>query len=114
MVPGKVGGAAGAGASVLAAPQVLPLPPPRHGCLDDAGGTGLEVVPPPAELREQSFPLQLAPELLEGALHAVTFLELDVRHGDLPGDETAEPPGGLVAPKAVTIEKGLTSTPAPA
>jgi hypothetical protein len=44
-------------------------------------------VPPAAELREQSFPLQLAAELLEGALYAVTLVELNVCHGVLRVDD---------------------------
>jgi hypothetical protein len=40
-----------------------------------------------AKLSEQSFPLQLAPELLEGALYAVTLVELNVCHDVLREDE---------------------------
>jgi hypothetical protein len=72
-----------------------------------------------AKLSEQSFPLQLAPELLEGALYAVTLVELNVCHGVLREDEAPamrEPSRGEAwwREGAATIEKGLTSTPAPA
>jgi hypothetical protein len=55
-------------------------------------------MPAPAELREESFPLQLAPELLEGALDTVALLELDVCH-ESPEEGAAGPPDG--APAAV-------------
>lgn len=83
-------------ALVLAAPQVLPLPPAGQGRLDDPGGAGFEVMSATAELREESFPLQLAPELLEGALHTVALMELDVCHGTSE-ESAAGPPDGAPA-----------------
>ena len=51
-------------------------------------------MPPAAELREKPFPLELAPELLEGALDAVTLSELNLCHGIPPEKDAADPPDG--------------------
>jgi hypothetical protein len=51
-------------------------------------------VPTAAELREEPFPLQLAPELLQGALHAVALTELDLCHCIPPEKDAADPPDG--------------------
>jgi hypothetical protein len=59
---------------------LLPFPPECCCCLDGTGLTGLYVVPPSAQLTEESGFLKLSLEKFKCAFQAVFIIQLDLGH----------------------------------